>query len=529
MLSYEPDQDPTTPGIIYSADNLVPTLKGGMRQGFVTTVTALNSNLGTLGIGCHFAQLPSGSYRVFAAGVNQTLKEYSGAAWIDVSRAGGGYPAGAQWVFDQYGESTLAFVSDANVSISLDYPQISTTSGAFSNLGGAPKARIGTVSGNALLLFNLNRGGASIPDGWHRSDTGDLTNWIPEGDGGVGESEYGRLTESPGPIVASIRRGSEVVVFKRRGMWRGIYVGLPEVMRWEFLGSQYGAIGAKAVINVEDVIYFASADDIYRYDGSRPQSITMRPDGMPRINSIWAPLVRADAGSTTPGGRLFCWGHDDEAGVLYLMHTFGGENGNQTGYLAYNYATDKWGVGRDNTTRSGSTGGGINIGCFFNAPGDLVRAFMLANGDATDFPNNATYNAKGACLCLGHTSAGTGFKFFRDGFATGSGSTITWQMPWIADSAKKGGQVNRIYPVFVPGKEFQATDTLSATITAIRNRGGGATQSSKAGTLSNGQIDVIASGSMFKVDYTATPAAVTSSGFELLGHELEFAAPAPRA
>lgn len=272
MLSYLPDADPTT--AITVASNFVPTLSGGMRPGYGTT-TAGFANGVAVGAACgtKLVQLDDGTYRWFVAVAAGQLREWnSGTSVFDNTSRSGGYSAFSQCLFEQYNDEALATIS---VGGTIDYPQVSSSRLAlFADLSGAPKARIPVVHDNALYLFNVNRGGVSIPDGWHRSDTGNIRNWTPESDGGVGESAYGRFRETPGPITAGIKRGIEIVVFKKGGMWRGQYVGLPEIVHWELVSSVIGCAGPKALVNVDDVIYFASSTNVFRYDGSRPEAIT---------------------------------------------------------------------------------------------------------------------------------------------------------------------------------------------------------------------------------------------------------------
>lgn len=531
MLSYQPDLDPSTPNVLTVADNLVPTLRGGMRQGYTTSASGIASAaLIAQAIGCFLAQRTDGVCRFFVGAADSPGKLYEmtslyvsfPATWTDVSKAGG-YTANL-WMFEQYNETTIACA--AHLAAAPHPPQVSEVAlTAFADLSGAPKAQIPVIADNALLLFNIVRNGVTYTDGWHRSDTGNLTNWVPEVDGGVGESAYGRFTEAPGPITAAIKRGGEIVVFKANGMWRGRYVGLPQIMDWEFLGARVGCVGPKAVVAVDDVLYFMSASDIWRYDGSRPVSLTVNLEyGVSGLKLKYIDLYRAGPGA----GFYATVGHDDEQGLLYFFYAVEGLAGKfrHLHYLAHNYRTDAWGMGCEQSTISGTNGGGIDLGSFLNAPSDIVRNAFSFLGLST---------SKSVTICFGRQNM-TGVqegvpRFFRDGFSTGMGSTISWEMPWITPTAKQGNQIVCLYPVFKSDGIYQATDTLTATVTAFRDRGGGYVQAAPVGTFnsSSGKIDVNASGTMFKIVYTGTPAAVTSAGFEFVNHEIEFGGGRPTA
>jgi hypothetical protein len=298
-------------------------------------------------------------------------------------------------------------------------------------------------------------------------------------------------------------------------------------MEWEFLGSRVGCLGPKAVVAVDDVLYFISGSDIWRYDGSRPTPITVnREYGVSGIKLKYIELYRSAVG----GAEFYTTvAHDDEQGLLYFFYGYEGLAGKfrHLHYLAHNYRTGAWGVGCEQSTISGTNGGGIDLGSFLNAPSDVVRgAFSLLSGMSS---------TKSATICFGRQNI-TGVqegvpRFFVDGFSTGTGSTISWEMPWITPTAKQGNQTSCLYPIFKSDAVYAATDTLTATVTGFRDRGGGYVQSAPVGTFNStsGKIDVSANGTMFKIAYTATPAAVTSVGFEFVDHEVEWASSSPRS
>ncbi len=270
MWRYAPSLDPRSNNILLSgSQNVVPTNAGGFRDLYTSIAGTSQPGYPALAAACvgsRYLLRQDGTDRLFAGTAtklyeaNQTVSY----AWTDVAR-GANYSGVTQWMFEAYGDTMLAAASlGTHTEIQASTGAVGT---AFANLTNAPKAKIIVVQDNALYAFNYDTGGGAIPDGWIRTDSGNITNWTT----GSGDCVSGRFTETPGSITAAIKQGNGVVVFKDRGMWRGQYVGLYDgVVRWELVTPSVGCVGPLAVANVEDVLYFADAQGFWKYDGTRP-------------------------------------------------------------------------------------------------------------------------------------------------------------------------------------------------------------------------------------------------------------------
>lgn len=201
------------------------------------------------------------------------------------------------------------------------------------------------------------------------------------------------------------------------------------------------------------------------------------------------------------GNQTFI-GHDDELGLLYLVYD------DSSNYLAFNYETGAWGVGRDPNL-------GFDAGSFLNASTDDIRGCGFFGTPSVD---------KSACIVFGQNPVGTrGWpKFFRDGVA----SNPTWTMPWVAPTAKQGGQLSAIYPIFHASYQPAGGDAFVVQATAFRSRATGPTQGTASGSWvsATGKVDIAVNGTMFKFEY----AAVNASDWEFLGHEPEYSDASPR-
>jgi hypothetical protein len=225
------------------------------------------------------AAQPFGAARLADSGY--TYKRYYGTAVklyelstagvsTDRSRAVGGNYGASQtnsWSFAQFGAISLAI----NKIDQLQQRTLNSAT-AFANVATAPKADVMFVCGPAaspfVMLLNYNDG-TDVPDGWYCSAISDYTGWTA----GTNQSTKGQITDNNGPLVAGIPYRDGAIVFKEDGMWAGEYVGAPINWAWRKISSDIGCIGKRAVIAINDVIYFAARDGIYMYDGSYPRKM----------------------------------------------------------------------------------------------------------------------------------------------------------------------------------------------------------------------------------------------------------------
>lgn len=260
FVGYAPDADATTPGVLVSVTNMVPTERGlagapGAAEA-VTGLAALASDcrgaaalVNTLGI------------RRNIAGTQTKLYEISGSTWADVSRVGD-YTGSSEnrWMFAQFGNAALASNDTEVIQAS--------TSGAFADIATAPKARIIVAAKDFVLAFNTNDGTyGDSPDRWWCSQFQDHSTWtisVPN------QANTGRLVGAQGEITAAANLGALVVAYKARGMYLGQYVGSPIVWQWDQVPGEVGCVGPEAVVDIGGAHIFIGEDNIWQFDGTRP-------------------------------------------------------------------------------------------------------------------------------------------------------------------------------------------------------------------------------------------------------------------
>jgi len=341
IKGFEPDADPSDPGILTDCDGLIPTLNG---------VTAIPSNVdvGVDALASAAASAVSitnldGTIDIYAASkgtaATSVIYKLSGNTWGNISAAGGTYSANtaAQWTFAQYGDTILAAqlgdAIQATSSATASFHTMSLSSGSF-------KARIIETVLDFAVAFNLDDTNLAsgtygvAADRWICSAAGNVYDWATSI---ATQSTSGRLTDYPGPITAGKRLGSNLVAYKRESMFFGQYVGAPEVWRWRAVpGEGLGTWGPYSVVNIETAHIFWGFDNAYLYDGTRPIPIATN-----RVASWFFDNLNIAEADKMVGY------HDRQNFRVYWF--FPSSSGPALDrYIAYNYRADRWTQGLKN-------------------------------------------------------------------------------------------------------------------------------------------------------------------------------------
>ena len=362
-LDYRPDYDPTTPGVLTSVVDMIPTRRGYKVARYPTELSgsahfltlAVNESAVNALFATPWLTAPGGM--VFA-GTNQNLYIYTLAAGFENVSKAGGYALAPET--SQFGEDpTPAFDMCAfgNICIAThkterpQYRDATDTSAAtkFADLGTtttAPKAAVCASSSNFVFLGDLDtQWGNTSPT----TGTRDMVAWSAIGDHQdwdsnptVNESSWQRFVDTPGPITALARWRDGIIVFKLNAMYYGRYVGGGVVNSpiWEFerISDRIGCVGPRSWIDIGDRLIFVGGDgDAYQFDGSRPRSIT---DGL-RMSHFRRYLAFYNE-------TAVMLGHDRYNGCVNF-HTAGQAT------LVWCYLYDKW-----STLQSENNGSGLS-------------------------------------------------------------------------------------------------------------------------------------------------------------------------
>jgi hypothetical protein len=336
LVGFAPDLPEDTPGIFAYTNRVVPTDRG-------------------FGPGCYLTNLGGTANSTFLGGAVLTKVDGSRVVYLGTSsklydantgslqdQSGATYSAGfSAWSFAQFGNVTLAINKGTNLQKS--------TGSTFSTVSGAPKAEIVVTPSlpqlQFAMCFNYDDGVNDLQDGIFWSAGSNFADWTPSIATGCANV---RVTDIGGPFTAAIPFRDGVVAFKRRAMYLGRYVGAPAIWDFERISADVGCVGKNAVVEADDVIYFADEGGIWRYDGSYPQRVPGP------VHNYWATLIAntglyATIPSLKPSFIRLTW--DKQRHRLWCGV---GDAVNDTNFLVFNTLSGYW-------TRYGTIGGVMEL------------------------------------------------------------------------------------------------------------------------------------------------------------------------
>lgn len=316
FVGYFPDADEHVEGVVTDCEMMLPTVKGYKGA---PSLVPVSDALAAACRGAAYVVKLDNTTRLFA-GTQTAIYELSGT-WTDVSK-GGGYTGSAEsvWRFAQFGDVSLA----VNLT---DATQKSVSTGAFSDLAGAPKAAVIETVGGFVMVGNYNDGSA-VSDGVFWSAYLDYTDWTPDIATQCGNL---RLLDTPGEVRAIKRLGQYAVAFKESSMFLGVNNGPPVLWGFTLVSSEIGAVSQESVVSIETALFFISTSDIFIYDGARPVSIGegIREWFFTDLNRSYAYKIRGI--------------HDKVNGLVYWYYPSTSSTGQLDSCIVYNYKTRKWG------------------------------------------------------------------------------------------------------------------------------------------------------------------------------------------
>jgi len=315
---FAPDLDQATPGIWTDCNHIIPTLRGF--RGAPSPVTIGLPAAAGAATGAAIVKKLDNTARFFVASTAKIEEATSGTAYTDRSRVGG-YTSTNRFRFTQYGDVTLA----TNKS---EVIQVSTT-GSFADQSTAPKAGIIETVNQFVFAFDTIDGTyGTSPDRWWCCALGDYTSWTPAI---ATQAATGRLTSSPGPITAGVRLGDNIIVYKERAMYVGVYTGPPFIWRFDEIPGTVGVAGNEAVVSVGTAHYFPGYEDFYVFDGARAV-----PLDSPVKQWFFADLSKQNASKIIGV-------HDFDRTLIKWHYPSEGQS-TLNRCIVYNYKTGRWGL-----------------------------------------------------------------------------------------------------------------------------------------------------------------------------------------
>lgn len=249
-----PDVDPRTEGALLACANIVPTVQGLQPSKTMQIVPTTGAVTGAP-IAAALLRLSDATFRTFIATADEVGEVVSGT----VSSVFTNSAAAVSASFTALGN--VALMANGVDKVSAALPTLD-----FAEITDAPVADLlVTASGFVMVL-----GYADNPAGWWSSGLFNHEAWDP--DPGT-QAANGTLYQTPGAITAGCQYNDDVIAFKADSLYRGRYVGVPNIWEWDVLSDTVGCIGPNAWCATPAGIIFVGRDDIYLLNGSTIQGL----------------------------------------------------------------------------------------------------------------------------------------------------------------------------------------------------------------------------------------------------------------
>lgn len=318
LKGFEPDTNNSTPGIITSCENLIPTLNG-YRTANDTVDVGMDALAGEC-LSSAVAELLDGSRRLFAGTIDKIF-ERNGTSWID--RSGSVYAAtrDAPWEFAQFGNSTIAAAAGNNMQRS--------TGAGFTDLVAIKAKHVCAVKGFVIAAGTDEATYGSQGDRWWCSALNNETDWVPNI---ATQCTTGRLVDSPGEILAIRTLGQDLVAYKDSSIYVGRYAGPPGVWEWRLIPGRVGAASPNSIIDIGNAHLFIGREDLYIFDGNYPQ-----PLNSPIKEWLYARISK-------PYMARVAHLYDPYEALIYFFYNANASDGLPDKCLVYNHKANKFGT-----------------------------------------------------------------------------------------------------------------------------------------------------------------------------------------
>ena len=176
-----------------------------------------------------------------------------------------------KWSLDNWGEDVLAQKFDGSIYYWDTSAGLSSNLASRTNVSNAPtKSRFMMVSGDDrhVICFGTETtiGTTSTQDNmfirW--SDQESTSDWTPTSTNTAGSQ---RLT-SGNKINAAVRSRGAVLVWTDTALYQMQFIGPPFTFGFKQLGSNCGAVGINAAVDVSGISYWMGNDSFFRFDGA---------------------------------------------------------------------------------------------------------------------------------------------------------------------------------------------------------------------------------------------------------------------
>ena len=239
-----------------------------------------------------------------------------------------------KWSLDNWGEDVLAQQFNGSIYYWDTSSGLSSNLAARTNVSGAPtKSRFMLVSGDDrhVICFGTETtiGTSSTQDNMfiRFSDQEDPATWTPTATNTAGSQ---RLTDG-NQINAAVRSRGVILIYTDTALYQMQFIGPPFTFGFRQLGTNCGAVGINAAVDVNGIAYWMGNDSFFLFDGA-----------VKKIPCSVQDYVFDDINNNALGD-VFCAVNSDFNEVIWFYPS---KNSTQIDRnVTYNYAEKIWYIG----------------------------------------------------------------------------------------------------------------------------------------------------------------------------------------
>tara|TARA_R110002073_G_scaffold125998_1_gene270770 strand:+ start:3352 stop:5220 length:1869 start_codon:yes stop_codon:yes gene_type:complete len=240
----------------------------------------------------------------------------------------------AKWSLDNWGEDVLTQKFDSSLYYWDTSGGLSSNLASRTNVSGSPtKSRFMLVSGDDrhVICFGTETtiGTTSTQDNmfirW--SDQESTTDWTPTATNTAGSQ---RLTDG-NQINAAVRSRGAILIYTDTALYQMQFIGPPFTFGFKQLGSNCGAVGINAAVDVSGIAFWMGNDSFFQFDGA-----------VKKIPCSVQDYVFDDINNNALGD-VFCAVNSDFNEVIWFYPS---KNSTQIDrHVTYNYEENLWYIG----------------------------------------------------------------------------------------------------------------------------------------------------------------------------------------
>ena len=240
----------------------------------------------------------------------------------------------AKWALDNWGEDVLALQFDGGLFYWDTSSGLSSNRAGTTEVSGAPtKSRFMIVSGDDRHVICLGTettiGTTSTQDNmfirW--SDQESTSDWTPTATNTAGSF---RLTDG-NQINTAVRSRGAVMIWTDTALYQMQFIGAPLTFGFKQIGSNCGAVGINAAVDVSGNSFWMSNDSFFLYDGA-----------VKKIPCSVQDYVFDDINENAKQD-VFCASNSNYNEVMWFYASSGSDQIDRL--VVYNYAENLWYIG----------------------------------------------------------------------------------------------------------------------------------------------------------------------------------------